>query len=182
MQGAIWVSYTVLWQLLFNNHLNTLYTYSYYITCVLHIYVIKKNYVAYPIMYFYTPPHNSGGVLWFHFGRPCVYPSVVCLYFPFWRIIWVNTSGFSANLVCALILWRSGFGLLMGKFHQFLTIVCLPHDTTMYYGPTFFFFFFTCFWDFFIFTSSIYHMYMCSKMYQNGRLKILFMCGKWFNP
>ena len=25
------------------------------------------------------------------------------------------------NLVCALILWRSGFGLLMGKFHQFLT-------------------------------------------------------------
>ena len=26
---------------------------------------------------FYTPPRNSGGVLWFHVGRPCVRPSVV---------------------------------------------------------------------------------------------------------
>ena len=26
---------------------------------------------------YYTPPHNSGGVLWFHVGRPCVCPSVV---------------------------------------------------------------------------------------------------------
>ena len=28
---------------------------------------------------FYTPPHNSGRVLWFHVGRPClsVRPSVV---------------------------------------------------------------------------------------------------------
>ena len=26
---------------------------------------------------FYTPPHNSGGVLWFHVGRPRVHPSVV---------------------------------------------------------------------------------------------------------
>ena len=25
---------------------------------------------------FYTPPHNSGGVLWFHIGHPCVRPSV----------------------------------------------------------------------------------------------------------
>ena len=24
---------------------------------------------------FYTPPHDSGGVLWFHIGRPCVCPS-----------------------------------------------------------------------------------------------------------
>ena len=22
-----------------------------------------------------TPPHVSGGVLWFHVGRPCVHPS-----------------------------------------------------------------------------------------------------------
>ena len=27
-------------------------------------------------MFFYTPPHNSGGVLWFHVGRPWVRPSV----------------------------------------------------------------------------------------------------------
>ena len=25
---------------------------------------------------FYTPPRNSGGVLWFHVGRPCVCPFV----------------------------------------------------------------------------------------------------------
>ena len=35
-------------------------------------------------MVFYTPPHSSGGVLWFHVGCPCVCPSVrlfVRLYF-----------------------------------------------------------------------------------------------------
>ena len=26
--------------------------------------------------HFYTPPHNSGGVLWFHVGCQCVRPSV----------------------------------------------------------------------------------------------------------
>ena len=31
------------------------------------------------------------------------------------------TNGFSPNLICALILWRSGLGLLIGKFGQFLT-------------------------------------------------------------
>ena len=30
----------------------------------------------------------------------------------------VNINGFSPNLVCALILWRSGLILLMGKFRQ----------------------------------------------------------------
>ena len=48
---------------------------------------------------FYTPPHDSGGVLWFHAGRPCVRPSV----FSFRMITWVNINGFSPNLVCALI-------------------------------------------------------------------------------
>ena len=39
---------------------------------------VRKN-----IDSFYTPPHNSGGILWFHVGRPCpsvclsvVYPSI----------------------------------------------------------------------------------------------------------
>ena len=32
---------------------------------------------------------------------------------------------FFENLLCALILWRSGMGMLMGKFHQFFTVVCL---------------------------------------------------------
>ena len=30
---------------------------------------------------FYTPPHDSGGVLWFQVGRPCVRPSVVRILF-----------------------------------------------------------------------------------------------------
>ena len=36
-------------------------------------------------------------------------------------ITWVNINGFSQNLVCALILWRSGLELLKGKFCQILT-------------------------------------------------------------
>ena len=35
--------------------------------------------------------------------------------------MWVTVNGFSLNSVCLLILWRSDLGLLMGKFHQFLT-------------------------------------------------------------
>ena len=34
----------------------------------------------------------------------------------------INASAFSPNLECALILWRSGLGLLMDKFHQFWQI------------------------------------------------------------
>ena len=51
-----------------------------------------------------------------------VCPSSVCpSVFRFRMITCVNINGFSPNLVCALILWRSGLGLLMGKFRQFLT-------------------------------------------------------------
>ena len=44
-------------------------------------------------------------------------PSLFC----FQMMIWVNINGFSLNLVCALILWRSDLGLLMGKLYQILT-------------------------------------------------------------
>ena len=43
------------------------------------------------------------------------------LFFSFPMITLVNINEFSPNLVCALILWRSALGLLIGKFHQFLT-------------------------------------------------------------
>ena len=46
--------------------------------------------------------------------RTCVRPSLFC----FQMITGVNINGFSPNLVCALILWRSGLGLLMGNFRQ----------------------------------------------------------------
>ena len=70
---------------------------------------------------YYTLPLYSGGVLWFHIGRPCVRPSVCPSVvgpsvFCFRMITWVNINGFSPNLVCALILWRSGLGSLMGEF------------------------------------------------------------------
>ena len=44
---------------------------------------------------------------------------------------------FSPNLVCALILWRSGLGLLMGKFCQVLTE--LSAQMAEYYSLTFLF-------------------------------------------
>ena len=64
--------------------------------------------LGYYFFHFYTLSHNSGRVLWFHIGCPCVCPSVRHTYV-------------SPNLVCALILWRSGLGLLMGKFRQIFT-------------------------------------------------------------
>ena len=51
------------------------------------------------------------------FVRMSVRPSV----FRFRTITWVSVNWFSLNLVCALILWRSGLGLLMGKFRKFFT-------------------------------------------------------------
>ena len=38
-----------------------------------------------------------------------------------------NINGFSRNLVCALILLRSGSGFLIGEFRQFLTVICSRH-------------------------------------------------------
>ena len=40
-------------------------------------------------------------------------------YFHFRKINWENTSGFSPNWVCALIMWRSDLGLLMANFVNF---------------------------------------------------------------
>ena len=54
--------------------------------------------------------------------------SYTCPYFRFQTITRVNTCGFSPNLVCALILWKSGLGLLMGKFILFLTVIFPPQD------------------------------------------------------
>ena len=42
-------------------------------------------------------------------------------YFRFRTITLVNNKGFSPNLLYALTLRRSGFGLLMGKFPQIFT-------------------------------------------------------------
>ena len=74
-------------------------------------------------------PHYSGRVLVLRWPSVClsVCPSIH-KYFYLWMINWVNINRFSANLVCALILCRSGLGLLMVRFRQFLTAAC---DTIM---------------------------------------------------
>ena len=53
-------------------------------------------------------------------------PSVLGPYFRFQLMTGVNVSGFSPNLVCALILWSSGFVLLIGKFSQILVRAICP--------------------------------------------------------
>ena len=47
------------------------------------------------------------------------------LYIRFQMITLVNITGCSPNLVCALIVLRSGLGLLMVKFHEFLIELCV---------------------------------------------------------
>ena len=72
------------------------------------------------LLLFYTLPHNSGGVLWYRIGCPCVHLSYVRLSI---FLFTDNNSKYrwiSPYSVCTLILWRSGFRLLMGKFRQFL--------------------------------------------------------------
>ena len=50
--------------------------------------------------------------------------------FRFRMITLVNLNGFSPNLVCALILRRSGLRLLMGIYREFLTKLS-ARDTIM---------------------------------------------------
>ena len=45
----------------------------------------------------------------------------------------MNPDGFSPNLVCALLLWKSGLGLLMGKFGQILEFSA--RDTRIFSFP-----------------------------------------------
>ena len=49
-------------------------------------------------------------------------------FFSFQTIPRVDVNGFSPNLMCALILWRPGFGLLMSKFHQFFSYLPVTHQ------------------------------------------------------
>ena len=55
-------------------------------------------------------------------------------FFFFFFVSGVNINEFSPNLVCALISWRSGLGLLMGKFRQFFTELS-ARDTTIFSFP-----------------------------------------------
>ena len=66
---------------------------------------------------------------WLLMGKFRQFLSVICLphiriFISTWLLYKVKINGFSLNLVCALRLCRSGLGLLMRKFYQFLTVVC----------------------------------------------------------
>ena len=70
---------------------------------------------------FYTLPHDSGGYYVFMLDvHVSVLPSFI--------------NGFSPNLVCTLVLWRSGLGFLMGKFCQILTELPV-RDTPIFSFP-----------------------------------------------
>ena len=59
-----------------------------------------------------------------------VRPSV----FRFRMITWLHINGFSRNLICALTLWRSVLGLLMGTFRQIFTELS-ARDTPIFSFP-----------------------------------------------
>ena len=139
-------------------------------------------YIIYLISHFYTTPQDSGRVLWFQVGFPCVRPSVsrtsvsqsvvrpsVRFSFPDDNSV-LNINGFSPNLVCALILWRSGLGLLMGKFRQIFTKLSARDTITMgYYSLTFLLF--------------IILLILCRKVRTtdaiSGQYQFWFHCIKW---
>ena len=75
---------------------------------------------------FLYPPHNSTG----YYDFVLVVRVYVCLFVfsspddNLNKYQWISTK-----LIIALILWRSSLGLLIGKFCQFLTVICLPDDS-----------------------------------------------------
>ena len=88
-------------------------------------------------------------------------PSICCpsvrLYFRFRMITWVNVNGFSPNLVCALILWRSGLGSLMGKFSSNFDRVIFPHTIVAGYYR----FMFLCTIEVYFFWRT--HIHVCAR-------------------
>ena len=52
---------------------------------------------------------------------PSVCPSIIRMHICLSISFLFLDDNFSPNLVCALVLWRSGLGLLMGKFSKILT-------------------------------------------------------------
>ena len=68
-----------------------------------------------------------------------IFDRVVChnmSVFSFLEITLVNINGFSPKLVCALILWTSALGLLMGEFCPFLTELSVLHFQDNYFSKS----------------------------------------------
>ena len=67
-------------------------------------------------MYFYNPSQDNGWVLWFHVWPVCVCPSI----FSFPDDNWSKCESIFTKLCMCINMWRYVFGLLIGKFCQFL--------------------------------------------------------------
>ena len=94
----------------------------------LHVFIALKNH-----SFLYPTTQQWRGFMvsrWTSVVRPSARLSV----FRFRMITWVNINGFSPNFLCALILWRSGWGLLMGKFRQIFTELS-TRDTHIFSFP-----------------------------------------------
>ena len=100
---------------------------------VVKMFTILVSTISNSQLFLYPATQLWWGIIVSHWSSVCpsiVRPSVFC----FRMITWVNINGFSPNLVCVLILWRSGLGLLMGKFRQFLTQLS-ARDTPIFSFP-----------------------------------------------
>ena len=78
--GQITIRIDTLWaQLLLEfstDHFETMHTCSTWSVDVHVVLGISFHFFLSTFFTFYSTPHNSGGVLWFNVGRPCVCPSV----------------------------------------------------------------------------------------------------------
>ena len=83
----------------------------------------------------------------------------------------------SRNLVCALILWRSGLGLLMEKFRQVFTELSACNTTmTRYYSLTFLFIYFYFFYFFCRFYSvSILEDFAGTLLHQTKSVRLYYI-------
>ena len=80
---------------------------------------------------FYCIPHHTI-VLWYHLGCPCACPSVIrpsIFLFPDDNLN--KCQRIFTEIGVRIDIVRSGLGLLMGNFHQFLT-ESSAHDTSVF--------------------------------------------------
>ena len=99
----------------------------YGITLAVHVSVCPSVHPCPPSVFSFLD-NNLSKCHWINAKLVCIdivifdsYQPATGQYFPFRMITLVVISGFPPNLVCTLILGRSGLGLLMSKFRQFLT-------------------------------------------------------------
>ena len=83
--------------------------------------------------HFYIPPPDSCRVLWFYVGCPCVCPSVgrPSIHISFQDDNLSKHQRIFTKLGMCIDLWKSGLGLLIGKFHQFLTELSACHTSPL---------------------------------------------------